>query len=382
VIRADSVNPVKVQLNPLVIHYLYARSFFPGLSLAPANEIAWIHFIERIPVEWTNHGIGLQALMAIASAQTGHMTYAMPIYKSLRERARIDEQWGMYWPRKGYGSSWFEWDLWMQSRMIELFSAVEEGRKDLDQLKMYLIHQKRGRDWGNGMIAAWASKSLLYYGTDLALQPATVEMTWGSVKFSASGISSAAKGVTGYFRHEWKNPAEIPASRSVEVVKSDGGPAWGTLFTLGNYNLDKLSATGGPLRISRMAMIRDNRGTWMPLLKGRTVHVGDIIRIKLTVQSDRELSYIEVRDNLGTGIMPVQVLSGYQYNAGLSYYQSREPESLVCYVSQLPKGSSSIEYQAVVEQAGSYFGGYATATSLYAPEFRAWSDSFRIHSVR
>jgi hypothetical protein len=100
------------------------------------------------------------------------------------------------------------------------------------------------------------------------------------------------------------------------------------------------------------------------------------------VDTDRELSYIEIRDYLGTGVMPVSVLSGYQYHAGLSYYQSRDPEAVVCYIQQLPKGTSTIEYQAVIEQAGNYFGGYATATSLYAPEFRAWSGSVRIHAKR
>lgn len=382
VIRLDSVHPLKVQLNPMIIHYLYARSFFAGLTLAPANEIAWIHFTDRIPVEWTQHDPGLQALMGITSVQLGRMTNAIPIYKSLRERAKVDEQWGMYWPRKGYGSSWFEWDLWMQSRMIELFAGIEDGRKDLNQLKLYLIHQKRGRDWGNGMVAAWASKSLLFYGTDLSIKPASVSMTWGDEKYSALRVKTGSMGVTGYYRFEWEKGQKMPKSLSMEVTQTDGGPAWGTLFTLNNYQLDKLSATSGPLNISREVMIRDERSSWNDIRKGQSIQVGDVIRIRLNIKSDRELSYIEIKDNLGTGFMPVQVLSGYQYRAGLSWYQSREPESLVCYVSQLPKGISSIEYQAVVEQAGSYFGGYATATSLYAPEFRAWSDSFRIHAKR
>jgi hypothetical protein len=155
-------------------------------------------------------------------------------------------------------------------------------------------------------------------------------------------------GVAGYYRFEWKKALEMPKSRSIEVTKTEGGPAWGTLFTLNNYQLDKLSATSGPLNISREVMIRDERGGWAHVRKGQLIHVGDVIRIRLIVKSDRELSYIEIKDNLGTGFMPVQVLSGYQYRAGLSYYQSREPESVVCYISQLPKGVSTIEYQAVV----------------------------------
>ncbi len=382
VMRIDSVSPQKVQLNPMVIHYLYARSFFSGLTMDPANEIAWMHFNERISIEWTEHDPGLQALMAIACVQRGKKAMAMPIYNSLRECAKTDEQWGMYWPRKGFGSSWFNWDLWMQSRMIELFAGIEEGRQDLDELKIYLIHQKRGRDWGNGMVAAWAAKSLLFYGTSQSIQPASVGMKWGSEEYSPLRIKTGSSGVTGYYRFDWKKPQDMPKSKILEVTQTAGGPAWGTLYTLGNYRLDKLSATGGPLSVMREVMIQDARGTWIAISNGQTIKVGDRIRIRLDIKSDRELSYIEVRDNLGTGIMPVRALSGYQYLRGLWYYQSREPESLVYYLTELPKGLSTIEYQAIVEQAGSYFGGYATATSLYAPEFRAWSNSGRIRAKR
>ncbi|MFA6128481.1 MAG: MG2 domain-containing protein [Bacteroidales bacterium] len=382
VIRRDSITPQKVHLNPLIIHYLHARSFYTGLTLSPSNEIAWLYFIDRIPLEWMRHSPGLQALLGTASVQLGHMPNAIPIYKSLRERAKVDEQWGMYWPRKGFASAWFGWDLWMQSRMIELFACVEDGRKDLDQLKLYLIHQKRGRDWGNGMVAAWASKSLLFYGTKLAVSPATVSMEWGGEKYSTLRIKTGSMGVQGYYRYDWKNADVIPKSRTMEVIKAQGGPAWGTLYTLNNYELNKLSETAGPLSVTREVLVRDERGSWTRVKIGQTIRVGDLVRIRLTVSSDRELSYIEIRDHLATGFMPVQVLSGYQYRSGLSYYQSREPESVVCYVSQLPKGSNVIDYQVVAEQGGSYFGGYATATSLYAPEFRGWSNSIRIHSKR
>lgn len=382
VVRMDSLHPQKIHLNPMVINYLYARSFFRGLTLSPANEIAWIHFIDRIPLEWILHGPGLQALMGITCYQAGRVNQAIPIYKSLRERAKVDDQWGIFWPRKGYGSSWFEWDLWMQSRMIELFAAVEDGHKELDQLKLYLIHQKRGRDWGNGLIAAWASKSILFYGTDLSVKPASVEMTWGTEQYSPLRIKTGSMGATGYYRFEWKRVQDMPKARSMEVVKTEGGPAWGTLFTLNDYHLDKLVATGGPLTVSRELQVRDDQGSWVPVKDRLRLNVGEMIRIRLTVKSDRELSYIQVRDNLGTGFMPVHILSGYEYRSGLSYYQSREPESLVFYIAQLPKGINSIEYQVIVEQAGNFFGGYATAVSLYAPEFSAWSESVRIHATR
>jgi hypothetical protein len=381
VIRQDSLHPMKVHLNPLIIHYLYARSFYPGLAMAPENEIAWLHFRERIPLEWTQQEPGLQALLAIASIRLGREGDALPIYRSLRERAKTDEQWGIFWPRKGSSSGWFNWDIWMQSRMTELFASLEEGSKELDQVRLYLIHQKRGRDWGNGMVAAWACKSLLFYGK-IENQPASVGFTWGSEEFSPLRIKTGSRGVTGYYRFNWKNREEIPAAPVAEVRMTEGGPAWGTLFTLSNYRIDDLSASEGPLSIKRELLVLTKQGSWSLIAAGNVLRVGDVLRIRLTIRSDRELSYIQVKDQLSAGLMPLQVLSGYQYHTGLSWYQSREPEAVVCYVSQLPKGESTIEYQAVVEQAGNYSGGYAEAVSLYAPEFRAWSGSSRIRAGR
>jgi hypothetical protein len=71
IMKLDSAGKQKVQLNPMLIHYIYARSFYVGLSMSVTDEISWIHFTQRIPREWVHHEPGLQALMAISSV---HMT--------------------------------------------------------------------------------------------------------------------------------------------------------------------------------------------------------------------------------------------------------------------------------------------------------------------
>ena len=381
-LRVDSTGRQKVQLNPLLIHYLYARSFYSGWTIAPKDEIAWLNYLDRIPQEWIHHEPGLQALLAIAAYQSGRAAVAVPIYRSLRERMLQSDEMGAYWPRKGYASSWFQWDIWMQSKMIELFAAMEEGRADLDKLRLYLIQQKRGRDWGNGMVAAWAAKSLLFYGTDWLSAPAAVGFRWGPEIFSPIRVNAGSRTPTGYYRYSWHTPAIIPKAKTLEVTHSGGGPAWGTLFTLENQKLDLLSATEGPLKLIRDITVRNSKGQWAPLSADRPIQPGELLRIRIRIQSDRDLSYIEVKDFLGTGFVPVQILSGYQYKAGLSWYQAREPESVLFYMPVLPKGEHTLEYTAIAEQAGNYFGGYSAIQSLYAPEFRAWSNSARIKAQR
>ncbi len=381
-LRLDSTGRQKIQLNPLLIHYLYARSFYSGWTIAPKDEIAWLNYLDRIPQEWIHHEPGLQALLAIAAYQSGRAAVAVPIYRSLRERMLTSDEMGAYWPRKGYASSWYQWDIWMQSKMIELFAAMEEGRPELDKLRLYLIQQKRGRDWGNGMVAAWAAKSLLFYGTDWLSAPAAVGFKWGPKTFSPARVIAGSRTPTGYYRYSWQTPSIIPKAKTLEVTHTGGGPAWGTLFTLENQKLDQLSATEGPLKLIRDITVRNNKGQWAPLPAGKPIQPGELLRIRIRIQSDRDLSYVEVKDYLGTGFVPAQVLSGYQYKAGLSWYQAREQESVLFYLPVLPKGEHSLEYTVIAEQAGNYFGGYSAIQSLYAPEFRAWSSSLRINAQR
>lgn len=380
--KADSALSQKMQLNPLIINYLYTRSSFLGLSFAPKDEIAWLHFIERIGMEWMRHDPALQALMALTYVQAGKAPLAMPIYKSLRERMLSSDEMGLYWPRKGYASDWYQWDLWMQSRMIELFAAIEDGRKDLDQLRLYLVHQKRGRDWGNGMVATWAARSMLFYGSDLLTKPASIDIQWGRERFIPLRIATGSAGPSGYYSFAWNEPEEIPADKSINISHTGGGPAWGTVYSLNGLRLDELAASEGPLVIAREVMVGGDTGTWKNIKSGQVIHTGQQIRIKLTLKSDRDLSYVEVKDFLGTGCIPFKVLSGYHYNAGLFWYQAREPESVLFYLQRLPKGTQTLDYIAVAEQAGNYFGGYAAVQSLYAPEFRAWSNSLRINARR
>lgn len=382
ILKLDSASRMKVQLSPMLIHYLYARSFYIGLSMSAKDEIAWIHFTQRIPLEWIHHDPGLQALMAISAVQTGKKDVAVPVFRSLKERIMQSDEMGSYWPRKGFASSWYQWDLWMQSRMIELYAVMGEDQKEIDQLRLYLIHQKRGRDWGNGMVASWAAKSLLLYGSDVTDQPARVGIKWGKETFSPLRIKTGGTGPSGYYRYAWNDASSIPVARTVELSHEGGSPAWGTLFIREDHRLDELSSTEGPLKASRDVMVQDSKGIWTKISENEPVKVGQRLRIRITVSTDRELSYVELKDFLGTGCVPEKVLSGYFHKEGLSWYQARDPESVIFYVTWLPKGRHTLEYTAVAEQAGRYFGGYATVQCLYAPEFRAWSASVRIHTER
>ena len=380
--RVDSTLQQEVQLNPLVINYLYTRAYYVGMSQSALNEIAYLYFIDRIGEEWVKHEAPLQVLMAITHAQIGRMKEASAIYRSIRERMVSSPEMGLYWPRRGYASAWYHWDIWMQSRLIELFAAVEEGRGELDQLRLYLLHQKRGRDWGNGMVASWAAKSLLFYGSPLLQQPASIGFQWGKEQFSPLRVKTGSVAPNGYYRYGWKNQEEMSDAENLEVIHEGGGPAWGAFYTLRDYQLNELAATDGPLKIDRTLMIRNAEGEWTDYQSNTDATVGQVVRVRLTISSDRDLSYLELKDFLGTGFVPVGVLSGYHYQQGLSWYQAREPEAVLFYLHALPRGVHVIEYQAVIEQSGHYFGGYATLQSLYAPEFRAWSDGVRLSATR
>jgi hypothetical protein len=264
----------------------------------------------------------------------------------------------------------------MQSKMIELFAALDEGRKDLNRLRLYLVQQKRGRDWGNGLVAAWASKSLLFFGSALDNKPAPVSFKWGSDVFSSLRVKTGSSGLQGYYRFNWETPDVLPKSNRIEFTHAGDNPAWGAVYTLEEHSLEELKSSEGPLTVRRNLLVGLPGNTWQILKPGQNLAPGTRIKIRIEIKSDRQLSYVELKDYLGTGFKPVSIISG------TGWYQAREPEAVIFYIPVLPKGDQVFEYEVFAEQAGNYFGGYAELQSMYAPEFRAWSNSSRVRAVR
>ena len=67
-----------------------------------------------------------------------------------------------------------------------------------------------------------------------------------------------------------------------------------------------------------------------------------MVRIELRV--DRDMEYVHLKDQRGSGTEPVNVLSRYKYQDGLAYYESTRDTASHFFIDYLPKGVYVFEY--------------------------------------
>jgi uncharacterized protein YfaS (alpha-2-macroglobulin family) len=85
-----------------------------------------------------------------------------------------------------------------------------------------------------------------------------------------------------------------------------------------------------------------------------------------------------MKDQRGSGLEPVDVLSRYRYQDGLAYYQSTRDTASHFFIDYLPKGTYVFEYSTRVVHRGQYQSGITSIQCMYAPEFNSHSNSVMI----
>ena len=110
---------------------------------------------------------------------------------------------------------------------------------------------------------------------------------------------------------------------------------------------------------------------------GTKLHVGDQLRIRFDLETDRNLEYLQLADMRAATVEPVSTRAGYSYNFrdDIGYYAAPGNSRNVFYIDRLSKGSYVVEYDVHVQKPGRFTVGNAVMQCLYAPAFRATTGS-------
>ena len=106
--------------------------------------------------------------------------------------------------------------------------------------------------------------------------------------------------------------------------------------------------------------------------------VGDELVVRIELRVDRDMEYVHMKDQRGSGTEPVNVLSQYRYQDGLGYYESTRDTASHFFMDYLPKGMYVFEYSTRDPARGKYQTGIASIQCMYAPEFNSHSESFEL----
>ena len=384
---------LKIQpCDPLQAQYLYMRSMLKEYPISKASQTAYSYYRKQAQAYWTKAGKYSQGLIALALHRTGDTNTPFAILRSLKERALVHEELGMYWKDNTFGYSWFWYHapIETQALMIEAFSEILKDTKAVDDMRTWLIKNKQTNNWHTTKATAEACYAMLLQGTEWLTNAPVVTVQLGSTTISSETENRTEAG-TGYFRKTIEpqfiksemghitvavnQPTHTPVSTKVNA------PSWGAVYWQYFEDLDKITYAETPLKLSKKLFIEKNtdRGPVLtPIDNGTPTAVGDKIKVRIELRVDRDMEYVHMKDMRSSGLEPVNVLSGYKWQGGLGYYETTKDASTSFFFPYLRKGTYVFEYPLFVTHTGNFSNGITTIQCLYAPEFSAHSEGVRL----
>ncbi|HPO49631.1 MAG TPA: hypothetical protein PLO89_04835 [Spirochaetota bacterium] len=281
----------------------------------------------------------------------------------------------MYW-KADWGYYWYQLPTETYALMIEVFSEVANDNESVDGLKTYLIKQKQTRDWGTTKGTADAIYALLLKGDNWLASESLVEITLGGQKIEPPKDVEAG---TGYFKITYNEDKISKDMGKVTLVKKDKGVSFGALYWQYFENLDKITKAETPLKLNKKLFIENNTpsGKVIVPIDKQKIKIGDKIIVRIELRVDRDMEYVHMKDQRGSSLEPVNVLSQYKYRDGLGYYESTRDSATNFFFDILPKGTYVFEYPLFVTHSGDFSNGITTIQCMYAPEFSSHSEGIR-----
>lgn len=392
--RSKSFNPKEQHLSAVQIQYLYARSYFQHIKNESAGFRKAFDFYHQQAINhWQKYDRYLQGMIALSLNRLNNKEIPSLILKSLLEKAIISSETGIYWADK-QGYYWYQAPVETQAMMIEVFDEVGQDEKVVEEMKIWLLKQKQTQVWHSSRATLEAVYALLLRGADLLSEESRIKISMGDEKIdSRKLLDSKTEAGTGYFQQFWQAGEVKPEMGKISVSKSSEGVAWGALYWQYFEDLDKITEASTPLRLNKSVFmeVNTNSGPMLqPISEKNTLKVGDEVKVKIILTSDRDLEFVHMKDMRAAAFEPKipssgsfgqkeSGLSGYHYQDGLSYYQTSTDVATNFFFEFLPKGTYVFEYPLKVNASGSYSNGITTVQCMYAPEFSAHSEGIRVH---
>jgi uncharacterized protein YfaS (alpha-2-macroglobulin family) len=387
--------------------YLYGRSFFlKDKPVAAPHKTAVDFFLAQSRRHWLkvdnrqSQGHLAIALKRFNAFNAFNDPTPADIMKSIKERSVTNEEMGMFWRETELSWWWYRAPIETQALMIEAFDEVAGDLQAVEECRVWLLKQKQTQDWKTTKATADAVYALLLRGKDILASDRLVEVTIGGIDLtpgSARGSRAPAGGTppgqgadaavrapvepgTGFYERRFSASEIKPKLGEITVKKVDEGVAWGSVHWQYLEDMSKVTPhQGTPLKLKKVLNTKVNttKGPTLEPVKG-PVAVGDELVVRIELRVDRDMEYIHLKDQRGSGTEPVNVLSQYKYQDGLAYYESTRDTASHFFIDYLPKGTYVFEYSTRVQLRGEYQTGIAEIQCMYAPEFNSHSESISL----
>ena len=360
------------------LEYLRVRSMYPEAVQESAVAEASDFYLNIVKNNWTKiTDIYNRTISVMVLNRNGESKIAGSIIKSLREHASHKEETGMYWANLNARAFMFQSATAIHTFVMEAFHETGASAKEMDEMKLWLLKQKQVQQWESTPATLSAIYILLKTGSNWLESEKDFSIQWGNQPVDVQNSETG----TAYIKETLSSTSITPDKARIEITKKDQGPAWGALYWQYFENMDKVSSSKTGLNIEKSLFVEriiEKGKELVPVNSQNRVKVGDKMIVRLTVRSDRDFEYIQLKDMRASAFEPVEQLSGTAWKQNVVYYQSTKDASMNYYFYNLPKGTYVFEYTLYANRPGEYSAGNCTIQCLYAPEFISHTAGERI----
>ena len=362
--EAEKKGAVGLRPSEQVLRYLYICALD---GKAPVDEKVNRYFIDKLSGEGKELTIYGKALGAIILQQAGKVAEARLFMQSLMEYSVVTDEMGRYFDTPKARYSWFSYKIPTEVAAMEAIQRITKDTKAIDEMKRWLLKQKQTQTWETPIATADAVYALMATGaSDLLANTGGVEITLGK-----EVIRTPADNAIGYIKKTVSG--DVMNIKKVSVDKEGTGMGWGAVYAQYLESMDQIGEQGNGLSVSRQLYKGDEA-----LNESAPLKVGDRITVRLTVKADRDMDFVQIKDDRAACMEPLQAVSGFRWGNGLGYYQATKDASTQFFIDQMRIGTYVIEYQVYVNRTGEYQAGIATVQSAYAPEFGGHTRGYRV----
>ena len=366
-------------INSMIIHYLYARSFYKQ-KMSQKTRIAHIYYLQQAQKYWKDKGLYEQGMITLALHR--HHKETKYIVASLKEHALHSNEFGMYFKYTN-GYYWNELPIETHALMIEVFETVAKDKKAVEDLKTWLLKQRQTTHWKTTKATSSAIYALLSNSNWLT-KSKLVEISFETEKEYQPKLkeaqSKAIKGL-GYYKVSYDKNEFDRSMATIKVKNPNKSIAWGSLYWQYFEEMDKVkSFKETPLTIDKKLFLieQTTKGEQLSPITDQDLKVGDKVKVRIVIKVDRNMEYVMLKDSRASAFEPLNVISQYKYQDGLGYYQSTKDNATYFFIDYLNKGTYVFEYPLVVTHKGEFSNGITSMESMYAPEFKSHSEGIRV----
>lgn len=344
------------------IDYAYALQYWQEDGVPTKTQKAWLlKTLQQAPITSAKQAAGIAAKSWIVADRYGLQIEANAIFNRLDQEYSIDSLAGMYWKSNG---SYYN-SVSLHTYLIEAYLRLKpQFVKDMAD---WLFYQKTHNNWRTTWMSVDAIYALLLANNPEAFSvdnKVTVSVNDKNIKPTSTAIGQISQNF---------NTEVLRVDNVLKINNNNERKIYGSIIHQYFLPLEQVTSSAKDIAVTKHVLVfRDHK--W---IASNRIISGEKVKIRLEVISNKNLTYVHIKDSRAAGFEPEYRPSGYQFrNHG--YYFTNKDASTNYFIDYLPKGSHVFEYEVKTNNVGTFNAGISQIECMYDPTVNARSENLKI----